>query len=144
MNADGITGGAYAGYNFQPAPGFVMGFEGDLQGTGMKGSGGGLTVSNPFNGTIRARAGFAFDRFLVYGTGGLAVGTIKVANATTSDTETRAGWTLGGGLEAAITNSLVGRVEYRYTDLGSDNYATAANPVSFTSNSVLVGLGMKF
>jgi len=51
----------------------------------------------------------------------------------------------GGGVEAALTDNLIGRIEYRYTDLGSYKYKT--NPTTnaaFTSNQVMVGLGFKF
>ena len=62
-DADGITGGVYAGYNFQPDPNLVVGVEGDITASGMEGSsGGGPSVDNPWNSTIRARAGFSFDR----------------------------------------------------------------------------------
>ena len=40
--------------------------------------GSGLKVDNNWNGTLRARAGIAIDRFLIYGTGGLAVGNLEV------------------------------------------------------------------
>ena len=65
----------------------------------------------------------------------------KTGGKTVSDTRT--GWTLGAGLEAAVTNNVVTRVEYRYTDLGSHNFSNAGK-VDFTSNQVLVGVGLKF
>jgi outer membrane immunogenic protein len=145
FSADGIGGGLYTGYNFQPGSNFVLGIEGDITAHDMSGSAGGISVSNPWNATLRGRAGFAFDRFLIYGTGGVAFGDVKVTNGGLADSQWRTGWTAGGGVEAAITNSLIGRVEYRYTDLGTATYATApATSVGFTSNQVLVGVGVKF
>ena len=143
-NADGVTGGAYAGYNFATAN-FLLGLEGDITASGMSGSNGAFTVSNPWNGTLRARAGYTIDRVLLYGTGGLAFGDVKVKNAGSSDSAIETGWTGGFGAEAAVTNNVVGRVEYRYTDLGSHNFATtpAAN-VGFTSSQIFAGVGLKF
>jgi outer membrane immunogenic protein len=144
FDADGWAGGAYAGYNFQPAQNIVLGIEGDITASGMDGSVPGLTVRNNWNATLRARAGYAFDRFLIYGTGGLAVGGLKVENAAHSDDKSVAGWTLGGGLAAGLTNAVTARLEYRYTDLGSHAFATSPTKVDFSSNQLFAGVGMKF
>ena len=61
-----------------------------------------------------------------------------------SDTKAVAGWTIGAGVAAAVTNTLTARVEYRYTDLGSHAFATAPANVGFTSNQLFAGVGMKF
>jgi outer membrane immunogenic protein len=143
-NADGVSGGGYAGYNFAISN-FLLGVEGDITGSAMSGGNSGFTVSNPWNGTLRARAGVTVDRFLLYGTGGFAFGEEKVSNAASSDSSMRGGWTAGLGAEAAITNNVTARVEYRYTDLGSHTFATAPNTsVDFTSNQIFAGVGMKF
>ena len=143
-DANGLAGGVFAGYNFTPSPGFVVGVEGDVSATGMEGTLGGVKVSNPWDATLRARAGFTVDRFLVYGTGGLALGGVKVQSGGSSDSATQVGWVLGGGVEAAITNTVTARLEYRYTDLGEDTYSTAPGKVGFDSSQVLFGVGMKF
>ncbi len=52
---------------------------------------------------------------------------------------TKTGWTAGLGLERAFTSNVTGRVEYRYTDLGNDPGGSR-----FTSNDLLVGVGLKF
>ena len=143
-DADGVAGGVFAGYNVMPSTNFVLGVEGDLNATGMSGTLGSVKVANPWDATLRARAGFTIDRFLVYGTGGLAVGGVKVSSGGSSDSATRVGWTVGGGVEAAVTNTVTARLEYRYTDLGTDTFSTAPGKVGFTSNQVLLGVGMKF
>lgn len=77
----GFVGGAQAGYNYQFGM-FVAGVETDLQyaAVGNKGASYGTTYypgdSDGFFGTIRARAGVAFDRALVYGTAGFAYGDV--------------------------------------------------------------------
>jgi outer membrane immunogenic protein len=147
FDADGFFGGLFAGYNILLGNSVVAGIEADGTYGQQDGSGGSPTVSaeNDWNGTLRGRLGYAIDRFMVYGTGGLAVGRVEVSDASTSDSNTAVGWTAGGGVESAITDKLISRVEYRYTDLGSDSYALGTpTKVDLSSQDVLVGLGLKF
>ena len=140
-------GGLFAGYNFQTSGMFVAGVEGDFTFSGAGDKQNGVSVDNNWNSTLRARAGIAIDRFLMYGTGGLAVGNISVKNSGVgSDTGTHAGWTIGGGIEAAFTNNIIGRLEYRYTDYGTNQYDTGKKntKVDFNSSQVMVGVGYKF
>ena len=58
-DANGLTGGVFAGYNFVPSTNFVVGVEGDISASGMSGTLGGIKVSNPWDATLRARARFA-------------------------------------------------------------------------------------
>ena len=70
---NGVVGGAHIGYNLQLNQ-FVAGLEGDIEGTGISRSfspGGALyNTSIPVQGSIRGRLGVAFDRALLYATGG--------------------------------------------------------------------------
>lgn len=144
-DADGVVGGIFGGYNVQSGSNAVFGIETDLTATGMDGKRSGINVKNNWNGTVRARAGLAFDRFLVYGTGGLAVGSIEVKRGAKSEKTARAGYTVGAGVEAALTDKLIGRLEYRYTHFGEHTYATKPKTkAEFSSNQVMVGLGVKF
>lgn len=130
----GFVGGAQAGYNYQFGM-FVGGVETDLQyaAVGNKGASYGTVYypgdSDGFFGTIRARAGVAFDRALVFGTGGFAYGDIGGNRAYDtllgyhSGDEINWGWTLGGGVEYAITNNFTAKVEGLYVNLDTkDNY----------------------
>lgn len=146
MNPDGIMGGVYAGYNFQTSNMFVMGLEGDFTLSGSEDKAGGVRVENNWNGTVRARAGVAFGRFLAYGTGGLAVGKITTKlDGGGTNAGTHAGWTVGAGMEAAITNNVIARLEYRYTDYGENEYDTSPKTnVDFNSSQVMAGIGFKF
>jgi outer membrane immunogenic protein len=126
----GWMGGAYAGYNFQVDPNWVLGIEGDVTAASKS--------SNSWDSTVRGRIGYAYDRYLFYGTGGVAFGDIKNNGASV----TRTGWTAGLGVEAALTQNVTGRIEYRYTDLGTATVGGA--PVSQTSNDLMVGVGFKF
>src|SRR5262249_5638131 len=85
-------------------------------------------------GTARPRVGFAADHWLFYGTGGVAFGDFKhtytetrpgALTRTATDSETKAGWTAGGGVEYAFTNQWSLGVEYLYMDFGN---ATLAEP----------------
>lgn len=87
-------------------------------------------------GTVRGRFGYAWDRFLVYGTGGYAwahqeinrtqqIGTINGATPGTveSTSSITSGWTAGGGLEWAITPNWSFRAEYLHLDFASQSFA---------------------
>jgi outer membrane immunogenic protein len=139
-SSNGWAGGGFVGYNLQTNQHLVVGLEGDVMATGKSGSdGAGTTVKNPWVGTFRGRVGYAWDRFMVYGTGGVAVGGLN-ASGTVSDSTTKVGWTAGAGLEAALTDKVTARVEYRHTDLG--RFTSGGD--NFTSNDILVGVGFKF
>jgi outer membrane immunogenic protein len=83
-------------------------------------------------GTARLRGGWlASPRTLLYLTGGLAYGGIKTSALLTgvnafgavvsiagSNTDTRVGWTVGGGIEGMISQNWTAKLEYLYMDLG--------------------------
>ena len=93
---------------------------------------------------MRGRVGYAFDRFMPYVTGGAAFGNIKstVAGVGSSD-ETKAGWTVGGGLEAALAGPWTAKVEYLYVDLGRGGSILGAD-TRFNANIVRAGLNYRF
>jgi outer membrane immunogenic protein len=145
LNADGFQGGAYGGYNFQNGQ-FVYGGEADLGYSGGSETNNGIKAKQGVEGSVRARAGIALDPVLLYGTGGLAVTNSKLSTPTDSDSNTRIGWTAGAGAEAKITQNIVGRAEYRYSDYGRKDFSLDGADVSskLTTNEVRVGLGYKF
>ena len=145
VSADGLTGGAFGGYNFQTSPNLVFGIETDIMASGMSASKNGAKLNNTWNGTIRARVGIPINGFMPYATGGLAVGGLQAKIPGSKDTNIETGYTVGGGVEAMLTSNMVGRLEYRYTDYGTSTFAT--NPKTkfgFSSSQVLVGVGFKF
>ncbi len=123
----GVLGGAHVGYLWQVHQ-FVFGLEGDIDGSNYNGSAqslGTIRESTHENvmGSLRARAGYTWNRILAYGTGGVAFSTFRntgsVAGVTQNADDTmRVGWTLGAGLEYAVNNDWSVRAEYRYTDTG--------------------------
>jgi outer membrane immunogenic protein len=146
IDANGVKGGAYGGWNFQNGQ-FVYGGEADLGYSGAKDDNFGYEAKQGVEGSVRARAGIALDPVLLYGTGGLAVTENKLSTATGSDSNTHIGWTAGAGAEAKITQNIVGRVEYRYSDYGKKDYDLGGlDDVSnkLTTNEVRLGVGYKF
>ena len=153
--ADGFVGGIFGGYNAD-WNGFVFGVEGDVDyadSSETRETFGGTALTSMdlgLHGSLRARMGYAFDRTLVYVTGGLAIADLEygVTDATGSatNTSTKTGYTVGAGVDFAVTDALFLRGEYRFTDYGSDALSTAAATYDFDTEThiVKVGLGYKF
>lgn len=136
LDPEGIFGGAHAGYNIQLDDNIVLGIEADINASDIDASTdevfdeGSLTgfihrSELDWFGSLRARAGFAMDRFLPFVTGGLAVGHYKLnldhGDDPSKNDEVLAGWTVGGGFEYAFSDNFTGRIEYRYADYGTLN-----------------------
>lgn len=154
FNVSGPVVGGTLGYNWQTGP-VVLGLEGDLDWSGIKGTStsavcalGSCETRNNWLGTTRGRIGYAFGRIMPYVTGGAAFGDIKSSTALGSATETRVGWTLGGGVEAAIAGPWSAKVEYLYTDLGTANCSAAtcgaSTNVDLRTNLVRGGINYHF
>jgi outer membrane immunogenic protein len=141
LSPDGVIGGATIGYNYQFGS-LVAGLEGDFDLTSLRDSftndAAGFTGTGELEwlSTIRGRLGFAADRFLIYATGGLAIGEIKgtidddygAVTITTDDSNTHVGWTAGGGVEFALTDHITIKGEGLYYDLGSEDYSFSEGP----------------
>lgn len=149
IDADGFAGGLLAGINYQVGQ-FVVGFEGDYTGTNFNGRGAfpGSAIRGDIDwmATLRARAGLAVDRYLVYGTGGLALADVALAGYGTADGANLTGWTLGAGVEAAVTDNVVVRAEYLYTNFPEKWYnlgGTAAR-TDVDDHTLRLGVAWKF
>jgi len=122
----GFAGGVQAGYNWQTGP-WVLGVEGDIQGTAADDTFAPWKFSNPWFGTLRGRAGYAISNVLFYGTGGLAFGELTGQTFGLSESHTTAGWTLGLGAEVGLAPHWSAKVEYLYVDLSSSQFVTVTN-----------------
>jgi outer membrane immunogenic protein len=136
---DGFTIGGTLGYNYQIGN-IVFGLEADLNyvdlGKTVAFANGGIATTSSqdatYLGTVRARLGFAIDRLLIYGTGGLAYGDTDASTTITAPgalwvgnkSSTKFGYAVGAGLEYALTTNLSAKVEYLYYDLGKTNYTS--------------------
>jgi outer membrane immunogenic protein len=154
----GVLAGLTLGYNLQTGS-WVWGLEGDIDYSGMKGSDAsgtgacaapGCETKNTWFGTARGRLGYAgWDRWLPYITGGAAFGDVKMTSAaTTSETKTKFGYTLGAGVEYALMTNWSAKIEYLYADLGKSTCAAATcgvdTDVTYKANLVRVGLNYRF
>src|SRR5262245_48972676 len=157
-----FVGGGQIGYNWQFAPNWLIGIEGDLSGTSFSRSsstvtdvdvGGGLVLPITENATfdlnwlasVRGRLGYTWDRFMVYFTGGAAWANVdfnqtasilgtQFGTATASGTVS--GWVLGGGGEWMFAPNWTVGVEYLHYDFGDISGTATALGVSeaFSTN----------
>ncbi|MFO1091505.1 MAG: outer membrane beta-barrel protein [Hyphomicrobiales bacterium] len=188
FSPSGVLGGIYGGANYQFG-GVVLGFDADYTWAGMSGDNVKLGFSDssttpPTTGKyatanvdvnwlahVRGRLGYGFDRFMIYAAGGLAIAGYDASfdgnlptnfignfgNAGDSIT----GWTVGGGIDWALTDNIIVRAEYLYdqfdnADFGSYRITdTASTPPNafvggasasgdFSVNIFRVGVSYKF
>ena len=183
-NTVGFTAGGQLGYNWQWSSA-VFGLEADLEYFRQKGSAFSTSlypccaptaftinssVTTDWLFTLRPRLGWAANNWLFYVTGGLAVTELKgdftftdtfaTALETASVSKTKAGWTVGGGVEAGLWSNWTAKLEYLYVDFGSvgttsTNLTAFTPPIAFPtnvfthsvdlrSNIVRAGLNYKF
>ena len=173
--------GGFVGYDYQFGR-IVLGFEGDLNArfndsTGSLPSVYGIVVTknweseSTWDASLRARFGvLATDQFLFYVTGGAAFSNFRFSNADVHSNAdvywgtrniyggSRTGWTLGAGGQWAFTQNWSLRLEYRYSDYGTESGKASAlfdtgkgatvgsgsHRVKIVDNRVTIGLAYKF
>jgi outer membrane immunogenic protein len=163
FNTSGFLFGGTAGFNF-PISAVLVGLEGDIDWSGLSGnatncavnaSGAAAACQTKSNllGTARARVGYAFDRTLIYVTGGTAFAPVQtgLSPPSTFDAATKFGWTAGAGVEFAFFGNWSAKAEYLFVDLAAASCSTAANcgsatgsSVAFTENVVRGGFNYRF
>jgi outer membrane immunogenic protein len=147
-----FVGGGQIGFNWQ-APGlqWVVGVEGDFQGTSLErrfvccgplvptlfpdvfAPGDAFSVKNDWQASIRGRIGYAWDRFLVYGTVGVAFANLEatvallpvngVPGVFASASDTLTGLTVGGGIEFGLWDNWSLGAEYRFSSFDAGDFA---------------------
>ncbi|MGE3229148.1 MAG: outer membrane protein [Hyphomicrobium sp.] len=166
-DVDTIRGGGHAGYNIRLGQ-FVLGLETDInfgagddeRRTPAYGVVYTAKTKSDFDGSLRLRLGYAFDTLHAYGTGGLAfgdvttdygcIGCVNAATASYRVGDTRVGWTVGGGVEHALTDAVSARLEYRYTDLGGNTdifpspIVAISHDNTYASDQISFGLTYRF
>jgi outer membrane immunogenic protein len=171
-----FIGGGQAGVNWQINQ-FVLGLEADAQGIrGNHNNGNNFSDfgnngdNNRFLGTVRARGGIAFDRFLIYGTGGFAYGTGPTINNfnpllvgadpfhptfnngtffnNNNGNNWLFGYAVGAGFEWAFYNNLSVKAEYLYTDIrrtdNNNNFFNNNDLFRERNHIVRAGLNYRF
>ena len=146
-NQDGVLGGLQLGYNYQFAPNWLVGIEGDFSWAGIKGDTSepsvvaGFTTTRldsvhtkvDWTATATGRFGYTMNDWLLYAKGGAAWARKEISSMTVNpalgnllltsspNDVTRFGWTVGGGIEWAFLKNWSAKVEYDYLDFGSKN-----------------------
>jgi outer membrane immunogenic protein len=158
FNTSGGLVGGQIGYNWQFGS-TVLGIETDADWMNLKGSasgvggvcaadgGGSCQTQQSWLGTTRLRAGYAFDRWLPYVTGGVAYGNIQATQPTGTSSTTNAGWAAGAGVEYGIDRNWSAKVEYLHVDLGTASFmgsATGASTLSVPVTNELVRAGINY
>ncbi|MGO4715052.1 outer membrane protein [Bradyrhizobium sp. 2TAF24] len=166
ISPSGALVGGTVGYNYQFSNNVVIGIENDLSWTDLKGTANYVPpfrttdtaqTSQSWLDTLRGRLGFAWNRWLVYGTGGVAVTEEKflicnVAVGCAGQSKTVAGWAAGGGVEYAFAGNLSAKLEYLHADFGTQSFTRtpiangfyAARNITLTNDIVRVGVNYKF
>jgi outer membrane immunogenic protein len=155
FSTDGFLVGGTVGANYQMGA-FVLGVEADDDYSWLGGSppttfcpNGSCWTRSDWLGTARGRLGYAFDRILLYATGGAAFGNVQAIANGVGNSSTEVGWTAGGGIEVAFAPNWTAKVEYLYVDLANESCTTACGSpptqsVSLTENLVRAGINYKF
>jgi outer membrane immunogenic protein len=125
--------GITSGYNIQNGR-LVYGYESDTAITSKRGSAfnfppnGAFSseVREPWLSTYRGRLGVTQNNWLVYATGGAALGTVETSitgpPGQLSEKHWHWGWTVGGGVEMRLTQDWSAKVEYLYVNLQDKSY----------------------
>ncbi len=136
-SVNGFLGGGQIGYNVQNGI-VVFGVEADASWTNLTGTTPCLIALScqrdiDFLGTITGRVGVTADRALIYVKGGAAWAHIEhevsaFGFPVTSADKTVWGWTVGTGVEYAITGNWSAKIEYNFMDFGK-NTLSFATPI---------------
>ncbi|QEE08556.1 porin family protein [Bartonella kosoyi] len=119
-----------------------------------------FTFKEKWAGATRVRIGFAAERIMPYVAGGIAYTQLQdtasisitekdsdkaIASGILSDeTKTLVGYTLGAGVDLAMTNNIIVRAEYRYSDFGKKKFSNDKYETSYKTNDFRVGVAYKF
>jgi outer membrane immunogenic protein len=164
LSPDGFVAGAQGGYNIAFDPNWVLGLELDFDANSISDKEAfsgtypccapssftiGSKIDSSWLITLRPVLGYAWDNWMIYGTGGLAlhdqkasfVFTDNLANAVATGgfSTTKGTYAVGGGFQGKIDANWSWRVEYLYLDYGhmggtSHNLMAGTPAVAFPQN----------
>ena len=150
ISGSDIVGGGMVGYNYQIDQ-FVIGAEADAMFTGInnKNSADGVEQDFSYLTTIRARAGWAHDNTLFYGTAGVGFlrSRFKLTAFNEAKSKTHVGYVVGAGIEHAFSPNIIARAEYLYGSFGKKNYVYTPGTVRTGIDDLHIaraGLAYKF
>ncbi|MBB4956043.1 outer membrane immunogenic protein [Agrobacterium vitis] len=139
---DGGRIGGFAGWNFDVGHNVILGVEGDLNYDWNDNDYFGVKVGTDVSGSVRARAGYAIDHALLFVTGGWTAQRGYIESSVGDFNETFNGWTVGAGVDYAVTKNIFTRAEYRYNDFGSKNFSGL--DFDTKQHVINIGVGVKF
>ncbi len=153
FGVSGFLAGGTLGANYQVGS-VVFGIEGDGAWADMFGRGtvtasalclGGCLTANNWLATLRGRVGYAFDRYLVYGTAGAALGNIAASYSTHSiSNNIEAGWTVGAGIEGSFARNWTAKFEYLFVDLANGSCTTDCAIANANGPALIPNIAVKF
>ncbi|WP_144751281.1 MULTISPECIES: outer membrane protein [Bartonella] len=120
-----------------------------------------VTLKEKWAGATRVRMGFASDRIMPYVAGGVAYAQMQPIVSLLSksqedqsvvfasgdvfdETKTMIGYTIGVGLDFAMTDNVILRTEYRYSDFGKKKFGEDKLEIRYDTNDFRVGIAYKF
>ena len=139
----GVNGGVEAGFNWQRGQ-FVYGGEADISISGADDTFAPWQFTNPWFGTLRARAGVAFSNVLIFGTAGLAYGDLRAETANLTESNTSVGWVAGAGVEVGFTPHWSAKAEWLYLDLADHTYQLTGANNGLATNLIRLGVNYHF
>lgn len=168
-NSGGLAG-IVAGYDYQLNNNFVIGAYADIAYSsdeakitlGADGLGDAeLSSQLKYLGTVQARVGYAMDRALFYAHGGFAYGKMEYDASidvdglgdfsADIDDQSKTGYTVGAGIEYALTDHVSLQTEYSFVDLGEDEVVSGGDAVANFSvdedvqiHSIKAGINFRF
>ena len=164
-NPSGWSIGMQAGANYQLTNGIfnrvVLGLEGEISYVDVSDTiydtmslahgrpNNSIKTSSDYAGTLRTRLGYAAGRFLPYLTAGGAGANAKVSatDGPLSESKFLLGWTVGVGVEYALSKNWSVRTEYLHSDFGRHTWFAGKlweSSSLFTSDTIRLGVNYKF
>jgi opacity protein-like surface antigen len=153
FGTSGFVFGGTLGANYQIGA-LVVGVESDADWADASGFGtftatslcaGGCLTKSHWLSTVRGRAGYAFERFLVYGTAGAAFGDVR-ANFSNDpvSSATESGWAAGAGVEVALARNWTAKAEYLFIDLSNGSCMTDCAIANANGPPLIPNIAVKF
>ena len=145
VTGDGLVYGGQLGYDANIG-GAVLGVEGSIIGrTGSNGSAA-LDIETGRTINVTARAGLLVSpESLLYARGGYSNARFSITSPA-GNSESRDGYTLGAGYERSLSDTMSARIEYSYSNYGSDTLPGMGGPVvlNYRRHGVTAGFNLRF
>ncbi len=142
--------GVYGGINANVGANFVAGVEGDINVSGQNSSRmigpNYYKYDSSWNGSVRGRAGVAFDRVMPFATGGIAFADDSMKTFGGSSSKTKVGYVAGAGVEAQVADHITVKGELLHYGFGRSNHAlpTGTQRSSVDTNVLRGGVAYRY